>query len=145
MNSFIKNLICAQNNFYKKFVRKTNNMHHLCPFKTQQNYLNQSIQIAKQNYVKKIAQRLGDPNTSSKCHWSLLKTLLNGKKIRCIPPLFHDYLILLIFKKKVKFSILFSLTNDLRFQTQASYFLNYHYIQIAHYLLVTLQKMRSFE
>ena len=98
MNSFIKSLIRAQNNFYKKFVRKTNNMHHLCPFKTQQNYLNQSIQIAKQNYVKKIAQRLGDPNTSSKCHWSLLKTLLNGKKIRCIPPLFHDYFILLIFK-----------------------------------------------
>ena len=39
--------------------------------------------------VNKIALRLGDPNTSSKCYWSLLKTLLNGKKIPCIPPLFR--------------------------------------------------------
>ena len=53
--------------------------------------------------------------------------------------------LLLTFKKKVRFSILFSLTNVLRFQTEASYLLNYHYGQIAHYLLVTLQKMTSFE
>ena len=89
MNSFIKNPIRAKDNFYKKFVRKSNNMHHLCAFKNLQNHLNQSIQIAKQNYVNKIAQRLGDPNTSSKCYWSFLKTLLNGNKIPCIPPLFH--------------------------------------------------------
>ena len=89
MNSFIKNLIHAKDNFYKKFVCKSNNMYHLCAFKNLQKHLNQSIQIAKQNYVNKIAQRLGDPNTSSKCYWSLLKTLLNGKKIPCIPPLFH--------------------------------------------------------
>ena len=64
-------------------------MYHLCAFKNLLNHLNQSTQIAKQNYVNKIAQRLGDPNTSSKCYWSLLKTLFNGKKIPCIPPLFH--------------------------------------------------------
>ena len=89
MNSFIKNLICAKDNFYKKFVHTSNNMYHLCAFKNSQNHLNQSIQIAKQNYVNKIDQRLVDPNTSSKCYWSLLKTLLNGKKIPCIPPLFY--------------------------------------------------------
>ena len=33
MNSFIKNLIYAKDNFYKKFVRKSNNMYHLCVFK----------------------------------------------------------------------------------------------------------------
>ena len=89
MNSFIKNLIRAKDNFYKKFVRKSNNMYHHYAFKNLQNHLNQSIQIAKQNYFNKIAQSLGDPNTSSKCYWSLLKTLLNGKKIPCVPPLFH--------------------------------------------------------
>ena len=61
MNSFIKNLIRAKDNFYKKFVRKSNNMYHHSAFKNLQNHLNQSIQIAKQKYVKKIAQRLGDP------------------------------------------------------------------------------------
>ena len=49
----------------------------------------QSIQIAEQKYVIKIAQTLDDPNTSSKCYWSLLKTMLNGKKFPYIPPLFH--------------------------------------------------------
>ena len=77
-------LIPAKNNFYKQFVRKSNNMYHHYAFKNLQNHLNQSIQIAKQNYVNKIAQRLSDPNTSSKCYWTLLKTLLNGKKIPCI-------------------------------------------------------------
>ena len=43
-------------------------MCHHYAFQNLQNHLNQSIQIAKQNYVKKIAQRLGDPNTSSKCY-----------------------------------------------------------------------------
>ena len=67
MNSFMKNLIRAKDNFYKKFVRKSNNMYHLCAFKNLQNHLNQSIQVAKQNFVNKIAQKLGDPSTSSKC------------------------------------------------------------------------------
>ena len=100
MNSFIKNLIRAKDSIYKKFVRKSNNMYHLCAFKNLQNHLNQPIQIVKQNYVNKIAQRLGDSNTSSKCYWSLLKTLLNGKKIPCIPPLFHDDKFIVDFREK---------------------------------------------
>ena len=74
MNSFMKNLTRAKDNLYKKIVRKTNNMYHHYAFKNLQNHLNESIQIAKQIYVNKIAQRVSDPNTSSKCYWSLLKT-----------------------------------------------------------------------
>ena len=132
MNSFIKNLIRAKDNFYKKFVRKSNNMYHHYAFKNLQNHLNQSIQIAKQNYVNKIAQRLGDPNTSSKCYWSLLRTLLNGKKKF---PVFLLYFMV----------INISLTNVLRFQTKVSCLLNYNCGKIAHYLLATLQKRKSFE
>ena len=145
MNSFIKNLIRAKDNFYKKFVRKSNNMYHHYAFKNLQNHLNQSIQIAKQNYVNKIAQRLRNPNTRSKCYWSLLKTLLNRKKIPCIPPLFHDDKYIVEFQEKAKFSILFSLTNVFRFQTEASCLLNSHCRYIAHYLLVTLQKRAPFK
>ena len=79
---FYKNLIRAKDDFRKKISRKSNNMHHLSAFKNLQNHLNQSIQLTKQNYVNKIAQK----PTSSKCYWSLL---LNGKKIPCILPLFH--------------------------------------------------------
>ena len=89
MNSFIKKLICAKENFYNKVVHKSNNMYHLCAFKNLRNHFNQSIQVAKQNYVNKITQKLGDPNTSNKRCWSLLKTLLNRKKIPCTPPLLH--------------------------------------------------------
>ena len=84
-------------------------MYHHCAFKSLQNHSNQSIQIAKQNYVNKIAQRLGDSNTSSKCYWSLLKTLLNGKKIPTFLLYFMVINILLTFKKNMRFSILFSL------------------------------------
>ena len=100
MNSFIKSLIRAKDNFYKKFVRKSNNVYHLCAFNNLQSHLNQSIQKSKQNYVNKIAQGLGDPNTSSKCYWSLLKTLLNGKKIPCIPSLFHYDKFIVDFQEK---------------------------------------------
>ena len=145
MNSFIKNLIRAKDNFYKKFVRKSNDMYHHYAFKNFQNHLNQSIQMAKQNSVNKIAQRLGDANTSSNCYWSLLKTLLNGKKFLVFPLYFMLTNILLTFKKKLRFSIHFSLTNVLRFQTESSCLPNYHCGQMAHYLLVTLEIRTSFE
>ena len=76
--------------------------------------LSQTIETAKQNNVNKFAQRLVDPNTNSKRYWSQLKTLLNGKKNPCIPPPFHDNIYIVDFqlsKKKVSFSILFSLAN----------------------------------
>ena len=31
-----------------------------------------------------------DPVTSTKCYWSLLKTILKGKKVPSIPPIFHN-------------------------------------------------------
>ena len=66
--------------------------------KNLQNNLNQSIQIVK--HVNKIAERLGNPSTSSKCYCSLLKTLLNGKKIPCIPPLVYGDKYIVDFQEK---------------------------------------------
>ena len=43
---------------------------------------------------------MGDPNTISNCYWSLLKTLLNGKKILCISLLFHDDKYIVDFQEK---------------------------------------------
>ena len=31
-----------------------------------------------------------DPTTSPKAYWSILKTVLNNKKIPCIPPIYHN-------------------------------------------------------
>ena len=31
-----------------------------------------------------------DPTTSPKAYWSILKTVLDNKKIPCIPPIYHN-------------------------------------------------------
>ena len=43
-----------------------------------------------------------DPVTSAKTYWSILKTLLNNKKIPCIPSLFHQGKYVKHFKKKAE-------------------------------------------
>ena len=43
-----------------------------------------------------------DSATSAKTYWSILKALLNNKKIPCIPPLFHEGKYVTDFKKKAE-------------------------------------------
>ena len=43
-----------------------------------------------------------DSATSAKSYWSILKALLNNKKIPCIPPLFHEGKYVTDFKKKAE-------------------------------------------
>ena len=69
------------------------------------------MQIAKQNYLNKITQKLGDPNTSSKRYWSLSETPLNGKKLPVFLRFFMVTKALLIFKKNVRILIVFFSTN----------------------------------
>ena len=47
-----------------------------------------------------MSKKLSDPSNSPKCYWILLKTLLNGRKIPYIPPLFHDNKFIADFKEK---------------------------------------------
>ena len=100
MNWYIKNLIVAINDLYKKFVLPTSNTGNLLMFKNLQNHLIQSIHTAKQRNFNKISKKLCDPLTSTKCYWSLLKTILNEKKVPCIPPIFHNNKYVTDFKEK---------------------------------------------
>ena len=100
MNRYIKNLIAAINDFHKKFVLPSSNTGNLLMFKNLQNQLIQSIHTAKQRYFNKISKKLCDPLTSTKCYWSLLKTILNEKKVPCIPPIFHNNKYVTDFKEK---------------------------------------------
>ena len=70
MNPHIKNRIFYKDNIYKKSVHGKNSMLHLLIFNNLQNHLNQFIQKAKQNYLHKVAKKLGNPSTCTKCHWS---------------------------------------------------------------------------
>ena len=52
--------------------------------------LQSSINFFQIGYYRKIQKKLSDSSTSPKYYWTLLNTLLNGRKISCIPPPFHD-------------------------------------------------------
>ena len=43
-----------------------------------------------------------DPTTSPKAYWSILKTILNNKKIACIPPIYHRNNYITDFKEKAQ-------------------------------------------
>ena len=53
-------------------------------------HLSKSTENAKNKYFLKISKKLNKPNTSTKCYWSLIKTLLNGKKVACVPPIYDN-------------------------------------------------------
>ena len=64
--------------------------------------LNYKVQLTFFNLstIGKSQKNLSDPSTSSKCYWTLLKTLLHNRKISCIPPLFHYNKSVTDFKEK---------------------------------------------
>ena len=100
MNRYIKNLFVAINDFHKKFVLPFSNTANLLMFENLQNQFIQSIHTSKQEHFNKISEKLCDPLTCTKCYWSLLKTILNKKKIPCIPPIFHNNKYASDFKEK---------------------------------------------
>ena len=82
----IKELISQKNKLYS-CIKKTNNKQllHSLP-----HHLSKSIENAKNKYFFRISEKLNNPNTSTKCYWSLIKTLLNGKKVPCVPPIYDN-------------------------------------------------------
>ena len=98
MNRHIKNV--AINDFHKKFVLPFCNTGNLFMFNNLQNQLIQSIHTAKQKHFNKISKKLCDPLISTKCYWSLLKAILNEKKVPCIPPIFNNNKYVTDFKEK---------------------------------------------
>ena len=62
--------------------------------------LQSSVNFFQFKYYRKISKKLSDPSTSPTCYWTLLKTLLNSRKIPCISPFFHDNKFITDFKEK---------------------------------------------
>ena len=100
MTRYIKNLIADLNNFHKKNLLYLAAIWTIFLFTNLQNQLIQSIHTAKQKYFNKISKTLCDPLTSTTRYWSLLKTILNGKKVLYIVPIFHNKKYVTDFKRK---------------------------------------------
>ena len=75
-----------------------NNNSYLEKLSSLQNSLSSLIETSKQEYFSKIAEKLSDPNISSKTHWSILKSLLTGKKV----PIFYDNKFITDFREKAE-------------------------------------------
>ena len=80
-NKNIKQLIQEKNNTYKSYILSDKNPQIFERVKSLQNQLKCSIEGSKKNYYLRISKKLMDPATSAKTYWSILKTLLNNKKI----------------------------------------------------------------
>ena len=50
--------------------------------------------------TNRISEKLNNPITTIKYYWSLIKTLLNGKKVPCVPPIYDNNRYVTDFKEK---------------------------------------------
>ena len=96
----IKKLVHESNLIFKRFSLSKNNLFLQRQFKNSQDKLMLEIEKSKENYFKNISNKLSKSSSNSKHYWSLLKTFLIGKKIPCIPPIFHIDKHIVDFQKK---------------------------------------------
>ena len=65
--------------------------------------------VLKKNFYNKIANKLNDTQKNAKAYWSVIKLLLNNKKIPLIPPLYSNNCFITDFKEKAElFNLFFS-------------------------------------
>ena len=102
INSKIKQLIQVLNNTYRIYILSNKNPQIFEKVNYLQNQLKLLTESNKERYYLRISKKLMDPMTSAKTYWSILKSLLNNKKIPCIPPLFHQNKYVTDFKKKAE-------------------------------------------
>ena len=101
MTTKIKELISQKNKLYSRIKKRNNSFLNKQMVSSLQQHLSKSIENAKKNkYFFRISEKLNDPNTSTKCYWSLIKTLLNGKKVPCVPPIYDNNRYVSDFKEK---------------------------------------------
>ena len=67
---------------------------------TLQNLIYETLESCKSKYYENISKKLCSKAIAAKYYWSLLKTMLNDKKVPCIPPIFHDNKFVTDFSKK---------------------------------------------
>ena len=106
MTTKIKELISLKNKLYSGIKKRNSSFLNKHLLHSLQQHLSKSIENAKKKkYFFRISEKLNNSNTSTKCYWSLIKVLLNGKRY-CV--FFHLRIIidmLQILKRNVSFSI----------------------------------------
>ena len=89
-------------NAFKVYHNDSSNIVLKTRLRSLQVRLNNSIKCAKEKFYNKIANKLNDNQKNAKGYWSLIKMLLNNKKIPLIPPLYYDNRFITDFKEKAE-------------------------------------------
>ena len=109
MTSNIKDKISYRNNIYKEYLEKGKQQVDYIKSQNTTKELSELISTKKDDYNLHLANKLIDPTTNSKTHWSILKTFYNGRKIPTTPPLLINDKSETDFKKKAHhFNVLFA-------------------------------------
>ena len=99
INNKVKTMIQEKNKIYQLYLK--NKSYRLATkLKTMQNLIYETLESCKSKYYENISKKLCSKATAPKHYWSLLKTMLNDKKVPCIPPIFHDNKFITDFSKK---------------------------------------------
>ena len=73
---------------------------------TLQNLIYETLESCKGKYYGNISRKLCSKAIAPKYYWSLLKTMLNDKKVSCIPTIFTiTNLLLILVKKPISLSL----------------------------------------
>ena len=83
----IKRIIYFKDQAYRHYQRSNKTAQDYVILDNVSRHLNEQIELSKQEYYHKLSIQLNNPFTSRKKYWTLLKTLINGKKVPVIPPL----------------------------------------------------------
>ena len=105
----IKNMISFKDQAYRQYQRSNKTNQDFLILDSVSRHLNDQIELAKQNYYDNLSNKSINPSTSQKKYWTLLKTLINGKKVPVIPPLLVNDSYISNFKEKAnEFNIFFA-------------------------------------
>ena len=90
INNRVKELINEKNDTFQCYLQSNKDHKLFNKVEYLQNDLKSLIEANKEKYYSRISKRMMNPLTSTKTYWSILKSLLNNKRIPCIQPLFHQ-------------------------------------------------------
>ena len=87
MTSDLRDKINWKNSIYKDYLKNGKTNYYYIKLQYAISEVSAAISKGKDEYHRRLAQKLSDPSASSKTYWSILKRFYNGKKVPIIPPL----------------------------------------------------------
>ena len=102
INNTNKQLIQEINNTYRIYILRNKNPQMFEKVKYLQKQLKPLTESNKEIYCLCVSKKPENPTTSAKTYWLILESVLNNKKIPCVPLLFHHNKYVTNFKKKAE-------------------------------------------